>query len=56
MVISNSLYYFYTNTSFPFSIFVVSLTLEERSLGSIGQSAPSRRETRRKMSGGGWGF
>ena len=30
-------YYFYTNTSFPSARFVASLTLGERSLGSIGQ-------------------
>ena len=44
-------YYFYTNTSFPSSIFVASLTLGERSLGIIGQKSSSCKETRRKMSG-----
>ena len=49
-------YCFYTNTYFPSARFVAFLTLGERSLGSIGQEALSRSETRRKMSGGGWGF
>ena len=49
-------YYFYANTYFPSSRFVASLTLGERSLGSIDQEASSRREIRRNMSGGGRGF
>ena len=47
-------HYLYTNTYFPSAIFVTYLTLGERSLGSIGQRDLSRRETRRKMGGGGW--
>ena len=48
-------YYFYTNTYFTSAIFVASLTLEEKSLVSIGQGTSSRRETNKKMSGGGRG-
>ena len=48
-------YYFYTNTSFPSAIFVAFLTLGKRSLGNIGQKAPSWRKTRINMSGGGKG-
>ena len=43
-------YYFYTNTYFPSTIFVASLTIGERSLGNIGQQASSWRKTRIKMS------
>ena len=46
-------YYFYVNNYFPTSRFVASLTIGERGLGIIGQEYSSRRETRRKMSGGG---
>ena len=46
-------YYFYTNTSFSFVIFVASLTLGEWSLGITGEEYLSWKETRRKMGGGG---
>ena len=49
-------YYFYTYTSFSSARFVAFITLGERSLGSIGQEASSRRETRKKMGGGGRGY
>ena len=48
-------YYFYNNTYFPSNIFVASITLGKRNLVSIGQEDLSQRETRMKMSGGGWG-
>ena len=47
--------FFYPNTSFPSVRFVASITLGEMTLGSIGQDALSRRDTRKKMSGGGRG-
>ena len=46
-------YYFYTNNSFPSAIFVASLNLGERRLGSIDQEASSCRDTRIKISFGG---
>ena len=45
--------YYYTNTYFPSVRFVAYIPLWERSLGSIDREAFSRRETARKMSGGG---
>ena len=43
-------YYFYNDTSFPSARFEASLTLVERSLGSIRQEAFSWRETRKNIS------
>ena len=46
-------YYLYINTSFPSAVFMASLTIGERSLGSIGQEALSWRDKISNMSSGG---
>ena len=48
-------YYFCTDTSFTSARFVASITLGERSLGSIDQEALKHRYTRSNMSGLGQG-